>query len=72
MYNADLSFVIWNIQIPFIAKDAWDPAEYPNFTRWQEAMLARDSLKHVMSVMANEEVKSDGRLGEKSKGEDSS
>ncbi len=54
------------------AKDAWDPAEYPNFTRWQEAMLARDSLKHVMSVLADEEVKSDGKLEVQSKGEENS
>ena len=61
---ADLSFVMWNAQVPFImgdAKDTWEPAKYPNFTRWQEAMLARDSVKHVFSVMANEEVKSDGK-----------
>ncbi|CAF9918635.1 hypothetical protein IMSHALPRED_004363 [Imshaugia aleurites] len=61
---ADLSFVMWNAQVPFIlgdAKDTWEPAKYPKFTRWQEAMLARDSVKHVFSVMANEEVKSDGK-----------
>ncbi|CAD6581305.1 MAG: hypothetical protein ASARMPRED_000578 [Alectoria sarmentosa] len=62
---ADLSFVMWNAQIAFIlkdAKDAWDPADYPYFTRWQDAMLARHSVKHVLSVMANQEVKSDGKL----------
>ena len=61
---ADLSFVMWNAQIPYILKDAkdpWDPAKYPNFTRWQEAMLAKDSVKHVLSVMADEEVKSSGK-----------
>lgn len=62
---ADLAFVMWNPQVPFIlkeAKDPWDPAKYPNFKRWQEAMLARDSVKYVMSVLGEREIKSSGRL----------
>lgn len=42
----------------------WDPAEYPEFTRWQESMMARRSVKHVLSVMANEEVKREGKATE--------
>jgi glutathione S-transferase len=55
---------MWNAQIPFIlkdAKDGWDAAKYPHFTRWQEAMMVRDSLKYVMSVLMEKEVKSEGR-----------
>ena len=62
---ADLAFVMWNAQISFILKDAkepWDAAKYPNFARWQESMLARDSVKHVLSVLGEQEVKSGGRL----------
>ena len=61
---ADLAFVMWNNSIAAIlkdAKDAWDPAQYPNFTRWQNAMLARDSVKHVLSVLKDKEVKSSGK-----------
>ena len=61
---ADLFFVAWNSRVPLILKDSsegWDPAKYPNFRRWQEAMMARKSVKHVLSVMENREVKSDGK-----------
>lgn len=61
---ADLAFVMWNTHIGHILKDAkdpWDPTKYPNFTRWQDAMLARDSVKHVLSVVVNQEVKSNGK-----------
>ena len=61
---ADLSFVVWNSQVPLILKDSsegWDPAKFPHFRRWQEAMMARKSVKHVLSVMANKEVSSDGK-----------
>ena len=50
---ADLSFVMWDAQIAFIMKDAndpWDPAQYPNFMRWQEAMLTRDSVIIVLEA----------------------
>ena len=56
---------MWNAQIAFILKDAkepWDAAKYPNFARWQEAMLARESVKHVLGVLREQEVKSGGRL----------
>lgn len=62
---ADLAFVMWNLQIPYIMKDAqdpWDIEKYPHYKRWMEAMQARDSLKHVLSVMMDEEVKSEGRV----------
>ncbi len=59
---ADLAFVMWNAQIDFIMKGhGWNIAEYPNFKRWQEAMLERDSLKRVMSVLMDKEVQSPGR-----------
>lgn len=54
---------MWNAQIDFVMKDhAWNAAEYPDFQRWQEAMMARDSLKKVMSVLMDKEVKSAGRV----------
>ena len=54
---ADLAFVMWNAQIGSIMKGRdWNIAEYPNFRRWQEAMLARDSLKKVMSVLMDKEA----------------
>lgn len=58
---ADLAFVMWNSQIDFIMQGHdWRMADYPNFKRWQEAMLARDSLKRVMGVLMDKEVKSAG------------
>ena len=38
----------------------WNPDIYSNFAGWQKAMLERDSVKRVLGVMENEEVKSDG------------
>lgn len=64
---ADLAFVMWNIQIDYVLKDRpegaerWDIAKYPNFKRWQEGMLGRESLKKVLSVLADKEVKSEGK-----------
>lgn len=60
---ADLAFVMWNTQIAFVmasrtAEHAWNPDEFPNFTRWQNTMLARDSVKKVLSVLMAQEVKS--------------
>lgn len=58
---ADLAFVMWNSQIDFIMQGHdWKMANYPNFKRWHEAMLARDSLKMVMGVLMDKEVKSAG------------
>jgi len=62
---ADLSFVMWNLQVPFVmkdAKDAWDIGKYPNYKRWMEAMQGRDSMKHVLGVMMDKEVNSPGRV----------
>ena len=54
---------MWNAQIDHIMKDqGWNIGDYPNCKRWQEAMLARDSLKKVMSVLMDKEVKSEGRI----------
>ena len=59
---ADLAFVMWNAQLDYIMQGhGWNIADYPNFKRWQEAMLARDSLKKAMSVLMDKEVKSAGR-----------
>jgi hypothetical protein len=38
----------------------WD--EFPNFKRWQQAMLNRGSIKKAASVIADKEVKSKGRV----------
>ena len=60
---ADLAFVMWNTQIDFPLKGhGWNIAVYPNFKRWQEAMLARDSLKKVMSVLMDKVVQNAGRI----------
>ena len=62
---ADLAFVMWNIQVPFVLKDAKDPFnidDFPHYKKWMEAMQARDSLKHVMSVLMDKEIKSEGRV----------
>lgn len=59
---ADLAFVMWNSQLDLIMQGhGWDIADYPNFKRWQEAMLERDSLKKVMTVLMDKEVKSAGK-----------
>ena len=59
---ADLAFVMWNSQLDFIMQGhGWNIADYPNFKKWQEAMLARDSLKKVMAVLMDKEVKSAGK-----------
>ena len=42
----------------------WDIAEYPDFRRWQEALLARNSLKKVMSVSMDKEIQNPGRVRE--------
>lgn len=62
---ADLAFVMWNLNIEYVLKDrpdGWNIADYPNFKRWHEAILARDSLKKVLSVLQDKEVKSEGRV----------
>lgn len=56
---------MWNLQVPFVmkdAKDAWDIGKYPNYKRWMEAMQGRDSMKHVLGVMMDKEVNSPGRV----------
>lgn len=62
---ADLAFVMWNLQVSYIMKDAKDPfdaSDYPHYERWMDAMLARSSLKHVLGVMMDKEVQSEGRV----------
>jgi glutathione S-transferase len=61
---ADLAFTMWNAQVPFVLssrhgkEDEWKPEEFPHFSRWQNACLSRDSVKKVMGVLADQEVKS--------------
>ncbi|TFB00205.1 Glutathione S-transferase 2 [Trichoderma ghanense] len=60
---ADLAFTMWNMQIAFFmgsrtGEHAWDPSAFPHFTRWQNACLARESVKKVVSVLGEQEVKS--------------
>lgn len=59
---ADLIFVTWNMQITFFmgsrtGEHAWKPEEFPHFTRWQNAMMARPSAQKMMSVLNDREVK---------------
>ncbi|ROV94363.1 hypothetical protein VPNG_09409 [Cytospora leucostoma] len=60
---ADLAFTMWNVQIAFFmssrtGEHAWKPDDFPHFTRWQNACLSRDSVKKVLSVLSDQEVKS--------------
>ncbi|KAH8429150.1 glutathione S-transferase family protein [Aspergillus melleus] len=60
---ADLAFVMWNLQVPFFmagrtGEHAWNPAEFPHFSRWQDAMMARDSVKRTVAVLQDKEVES--------------
>ncbi|KAE8381387.1 glutathione S-transferase [Aspergillus bertholletiae] len=50
---ADLAFVIRTDE------HAWNPEEFPHFTRWQNAMVARPSVAKVISVLNDKEVKKD-------------
>lgn len=55
---------MWNMQIDYLMKDrpeGWNAAEFPNFKKWQEAMLERPAMKKVVSVMMDKEVGSDGK-----------
>jgi len=38
------------------------PEEFPDFTRWQKAMLARPSLQKMMSIWQSKEIKSEGTI----------
>ena len=61
---ADLAFVVWNTRIPLImneSSEGWDPDDYLGFVFWQKSMMERESVKHALSVMADEEVKSEGK-----------
>lgn len=59
---ADLAFVMWNSQVPFFMQSrtgeyAWRPEEFPHFSRWQNAMLARPAVAKVVSLLNEKEVK---------------
>jgi glutathione S-transferase len=52
---------MWNHQIPFFMQSrtgehAWRPEEYPHFTRWQNAMLARPAVAKVVTLLDEKEV----------------
>lgn len=60
---ADLAFTMWNMQVAYFmgsrtGEHAWDPNAFPDYTRWQNACLSRESVKKVLSVLGDEEVKS--------------
>ncbi|KAJ5266834.1 glutathione S-transferase [Penicillium angulare] len=60
---ADLVFVTWNMQITFVmgsrtGEHAWNPEDFPHFTRWQNAMVARPAVQKMVSVLNDKEVKS--------------
>ena len=64
---ADLAFVMWNACIPFALGATagggpvnFKPEDYPDFSRWQNAMLARPSLQKVMSIWKHKDIKSEG------------
>ena len=55
MTYADLSFVMWNFFIEnCVEPGSWDIGAYPNFKRWHEEMMARESVK--MSLKQREEA----------------
>lgn len=59
---ADLAFTMWNMQVAYFmssrtGEHAWDSDAFPNFTKWQNACLGRDSVKKVLSVLGEKEVK---------------
>jgi glutathione S-transferase len=58
---ADLAFVAWNGAIDFFMngrpKEEWDPEnQYPNFYKWQKAMLGRPSVLKAVSLSKVEDV----------------
>lgn len=64
---ADQCFVTWNTCIPFcmVAMTGGGPIEFkpedfPDFTRWQNAMLARPSVQKLMSIWRSKNIKSEG------------
>lgn len=60
---ADLAFTMWNMQIAFFmagrtGEHAWDANAFPHFTRWQDACLARESVRKVVGVLGERDVRS--------------
>jgi len=58
---------MWNACIPFALGAAtgggpvdFKPEDFPNFSRWQNTMLARPSLQKVMSIWNDKEIRSEG------------
>lgn len=46
---ADLAFVMWNFFADWcVEPGSWDISAYPNFKRWHEEMMARDSVKETL------------------------
>ncbi|KAI0096244.1 glutathione S-transferase [Nemania sp. FL0031] len=68
---ADLAFTTWNMTVEGFMESrtgehAWDPTEFPHFTRWYNDCCSRDSVKRVQGVMQQKEVKS-GQAAESEK-----
>lgn len=49
---ADLAFVPWHMALGFLVPD-WDPSkEHPNFTKWNQSLLDRPSVKKITADKA--------------------
>lgn len=58
---ADLVFVPYNrIAGGLAAIEGFDADDYPNWKRWQEGMLERESVKRVVATLDDEEISSEG------------
>jgi glutathione S-transferase len=64
---AVLAFVMWNAWIPFALGETNGDGpievrleQFPEFVRWQNAMLARPSLQKMMRIWQNKDIRSDG------------
>ncbi|RDL34573.1 Uncharacterized protein BP5553_07701 [Venustampulla echinocandica] len=56
---ADLAYVSWNAAIPLFmqGRSEWNMDDYPNFKRWNEAMMGRASVMKALSMAKEEDVK---------------
>lgn len=54
---ADLAYVSWNAVMPMFLgqRPEWNIDDYPNFKRWNEAMLARPAVVKALSMAKKEE-----------------
>jgi glutathione S-transferase len=56
---ADLAFVSWSAALPFFmaGRDEYIKTNFPNFNRWNDAMMARPSVNKALSMVKEEDVK---------------